>query len=252
MAKARLAERDQRRIDRLVGAALRPQRHPARRRDEQEAGVLVAGVIERIEAAGDERVVDGADREQPRRRTGRRQASAASIRNRLFSAMPSSMCWPLFVASPFLRRGNLRRGEYVGHFVAAEQAALVHPGAEIGRDGDVGRGGDDPVGERRRRPSTDRAGSGRTRPGSIAPRRRARRSPAPRPCQSIAASSRGRSGCARPAASTPGRALPPSPRAAPTPRLRAIPIVSRSAAIWPGSSGRHDCPCGRRRAGRSP
>ena len=31
---------------------------------------------------------------------------------------------------------------------AREQAAPVHPGAEIGRDGDVGRGRDDAVGER--------------------------------------------------------------------------------------------------------
>jgi hypothetical protein len=65
VAKARLAERDQRRIDRLVRPALRPERHPGRRRDQHEARVLVTGIIERIEAAGDERVVDRADREQP-------------------------------------------------------------------------------------------------------------------------------------------------------------------------------------------
>ena len=46
MAKAGLAERDQRRVDRLVRAAFGAERDPARRRDEQEARVLVAGVIE--------------------------------------------------------------------------------------------------------------------------------------------------------------------------------------------------------------
>ena len=51
------------------------------------------------------------------------------------------------VAAPLLRRRNLCLGEDVGHVAAAEQAALVDPGAEVGRDGDVGRGGDDPVGE---------------------------------------------------------------------------------------------------------
>ena len=64
MAQARLAERDQRRVDRLVRAAFGAERDAARRRDQQEARVLVAGVVERIEAAGDERVVERADREQ--------------------------------------------------------------------------------------------------------------------------------------------------------------------------------------------
>ena len=64
MAQAGLAERDQRRVDRLVRAAFGPERDPARGRDEQEARVLVAGVIEAIEAAGDERIVERADGEE--------------------------------------------------------------------------------------------------------------------------------------------------------------------------------------------
>ena len=66
MAQARLAERDQRRVDRLVRAALWPQRDAARRRDQQKSGVLVAGVIQRIETASDKGIVEGSDREQPR------------------------------------------------------------------------------------------------------------------------------------------------------------------------------------------
>ena len=65
MAEARLAQRDQRRVDRLVGAAFRAKGDARGRGDQHEARILVAGVIERIEAAGDERVVDGADWEQP-------------------------------------------------------------------------------------------------------------------------------------------------------------------------------------------
>ena len=61
--------------------------------------------------------------------------------------MPSSMCWPLICRRPFLRAGNLCGGEDVRHLAPLEQAALVDPGAEVGRDGDVGRGGDDAVGE---------------------------------------------------------------------------------------------------------
>jgi hypothetical protein len=40
------------------------QRDARRRRDDHEAGVLVAGVVQRIEAARDERVVERADRQQ--------------------------------------------------------------------------------------------------------------------------------------------------------------------------------------------
>ena len=46
-------------------AALRREGHARRRRHQDEAGVLVAGVVQRIEAARDERVVERADREQP-------------------------------------------------------------------------------------------------------------------------------------------------------------------------------------------
>ena len=66
MAQARLAEGDQGRVDRLVRAAFRPEGDPARGGDEEEARVLVASIVEAIEAAGDERVVERADWEQPR------------------------------------------------------------------------------------------------------------------------------------------------------------------------------------------
>ena len=69
----------------------------------------------------------------------------------------------LICRRPFLRRRNLCLRENVGHVAALEQPALVDPGAEVGRDGDVGRGGDDAVGERRRRPC---ARSSRMRPNA--------------------------------------------------------------------------------------
>ena len=99
MAQARLAERDQRRVDRLVRAAFGAERDPARRRDQQEARVLVAGVVERIEAAGDERVVERSDREQPRRRTGRRRgrprrASGTGCSRRCRARYAGLCCWP--------------------------------------------------------------------------------------------------------------------------------------------------------------
>ena len=254
MAKARLAERDQRRVDRLVGAAFGPERDAARRRDQQEARVLVAGVVEAIEAAGDERVVERSDREQPLAEQVARQAERGQHQEKIgFSAMPSSMCWPLICRRPFLRGGNLCLGENVGHFAPLEQAALVHPGAEVGRDGDVGRGGDDAVGKRRRRTWRGRAGCGRTRPGSIAPR------PAGAGMAGIATVPKSRSRFSRAmrlrsiSASTPARALPPIPASGSHSWPSAMPIaVAQRVRSGSGSSGRRDCPCGRRRAGRSP
>src|SRR5438270_13563001 len=64
MAEAWLTERDQRRVDRLMRAAFGAERGPAWSCHEQEACILVAGVVETIEAAGDERIVERSDREQ--------------------------------------------------------------------------------------------------------------------------------------------------------------------------------------------
>ncbi len=52
-----LRHANQRRGDGLVRPAFRRKRHARRRGDEHEAGILIAGMVERIEAAFDERVV---------------------------------------------------------------------------------------------------------------------------------------------------------------------------------------------------
>jgi len=61
--QAVLSDADQRLGDRLVRAAFRRQGDARRRRHQNKARILIAGIIERIEAAGDERVVEGADGE---------------------------------------------------------------------------------------------------------------------------------------------------------------------------------------------
>src|SRR3546814_18138797 len=53
------------------------------------------------------------------------------------------------VAQPFLRRRHLLVAEHVVADVEREDAALVHPGTEIRRDGDVRRGRHDPGGKGR-------------------------------------------------------------------------------------------------------
>src|ERR1700736_6733664 len=46
---------------------------------------------------------------------------------------------------PIERGGNVLALESVGQFLARKQAAAVHPGAEIGRNGHVGGSGNDTV-----------------------------------------------------------------------------------------------------------
>jgi hypothetical protein len=61
--------------------------------------------------------------------------------------MPSSMCWP--AGENCQRRSrNALLVEQVGHRFAWRTGRAVHPGAEIGRHRDVGRGGDDAAASR--------------------------------------------------------------------------------------------------------
>ena len=59
-----LRDADQGRCNGLVGAPLRGQSHTRWRRHENEARVLVAGIIESVEAALDEGVIQRADGKQ--------------------------------------------------------------------------------------------------------------------------------------------------------------------------------------------
>ncbi len=67
--------------------------------------------------------------------------------NRLFSAMPSSICWPLGEKSQLKVEGMRSLLKVSASACAREQAAAVDPGAEIGRHRHVRRGGDDARGE---------------------------------------------------------------------------------------------------------
>ena len=149
--------------------------------------------------------------------------------------MPSSICWPLLSPHHFCADAIFALAKTSAISLAAEQAALVHPGAEVGRDGDVGRGGDDAVGERRRRPC-DR--SSRMRPNAAwvdcsSPAGAGMCGNGDR-AEARGCASRARSGCARSAPRRPAAHCRRRLRAAPIPGLRATPIASRSAAIWVG------------------
>ena len=136
-------------------------------------------------------------------------------------------------AAHFCAEGIFAAAKTSAMSLAAEQAALVHPGAEVGRDGDVGRGGDDAVGQRaagaarssRIRPNaawvdcSSPAGGGDRRDLGDVPKARARFSRAMPAAldQRLDASARH---CRR------GR--PSGSHSSPS----AMPIASRRAAIW--------------------
>jgi hypothetical protein len=62
--QAVLRHADERRVDRLVGAAFGRQGDARRRSDDDETGILVAGIVQGIQAARDKGVVEGTDGQQ--------------------------------------------------------------------------------------------------------------------------------------------------------------------------------------------
>ena len=142
-----LRHADQGCCDRLMRAAFRRQRDAGRRRRHHEARVLVTGVVQRIEAALDEGIVQRADRQQPHAVDGVRQAERRQHDEQVHLGDAELEVLAFRRIIPVEGRGNFLLPEQVVVFRLREQPAPVDPGAEIGRDGDVGRRGDDARGE---------------------------------------------------------------------------------------------------------
>ena len=123
---------DQRRVHRLMLPALRRQRQPRRRGDQQEPRILVAGVDQRIEAAVDERVVHRPDRQHPRPGHPRRQAGRTQQQEQVLLRDPQLDVLALRRHAPALRRRQLGIAEHVVAGMAVEDAAPVHPWPEVG------------------------------------------------------------------------------------------------------------------------
>ena len=143
----RLADADERRRNRLVRAALGRKRDPRRRRDQHEARILVAGVVERIEPARDERIVERADRQKARAELPLGQAQCGEQQEKIVLGDAQFDVPPVRRERPALRRRQALLAEEIGVRGAREHRDLVDPAAEIGRDGHVGRGRDDARGE---------------------------------------------------------------------------------------------------------
>ena len=87
----------------------------------------VEAVDQGVEPAADERVVDGADRDEQLAGQLGREAELPSSMNRFISEMPSSMCWPLGRCVP--AQQPLAFGLVVGALLRREDADLVDPAA---------------------------------------------------------------------------------------------------------------------------
>ena len=142
-----LRDADQGRRDRLVRAAFRRQRDARRRRRHHETRVLVAGIVQRIEAALDERIVQGADRQQPFAVDLMRQPQRRHQDEQVHLGDAELDVLSLRRKIPVEGRGDLLLPEQIGILGLGEQSAAIDPGAEIGRDRDVGRRGDDARGQ---------------------------------------------------------------------------------------------------------
>ena len=126
-----LRHADQRLRDRLVRAALGRERDAGRRRDQDEARVLVAGVVQRIEAARDERIVQRADRQQPLAVDRMRQAERGQQDEQVHLGDAELDVLALRRELPVEGRGDALALERVGH---RSRARTGRGGSPTGRD----------------------------------------------------------------------------------------------------------------------
>ena len=106
---------------------------------------LIAGIVERIETALDEGIVERADRQQAAAKQRMRQAERRQHGEEIHLGDAELEMLTFRTELPFLRRGNPLVAEGVGHDLAREQAPPIDPGSEIRRDGHIGRCRDDGI-----------------------------------------------------------------------------------------------------------
>ena len=130
-------------------ASLAGEEHPGRRPEHDETAARVGAVDERVEAPAHERVVERADREERLLLEVPRQAELAEREEEVHLG-DTELDVPAGRRDPPRERRAGSSSSYAGSSSRPEHADLVDPAAEVRRDGDVGRDGDDPLGELRR------------------------------------------------------------------------------------------------------
>ena len=129
-------------------AALRCQRQSRWRRHHHEARFLIAGIVQRIETAHDEGIVQRADRDHPFAEQRVRQPERAKHQEQVHLGDAKFDMLALLAHLPLLRAHQATLLEHVLFARHRKQPAAVDPGPKVGRDGDVGRCRDDAIGQR--------------------------------------------------------------------------------------------------------
>ena len=120
-----------------MGPAFRRERHAAGGAGNDKSRILIAGLIERIESACHERVVDCTDRTEAFSKQAVGQACRAQQLKQMHLGNAELNVLALRRELPFLRGGNLLITEGVALIVTRKQAAPINPRTDIGGHGDI-------------------------------------------------------------------------------------------------------------------
>ena len=132
-----LAHPDERRSDGLVRTAFGRQCHPRGGADQNETRVLITGIVQRIEAAGDKGIIDRADGDKPLAKERMRQARRAQEQHQIHLGNAQFDMLALRCELPFRGRGNAVFDKCIGLFGAGKELAPVHPWAKVGGAGHI-------------------------------------------------------------------------------------------------------------------
>ena len=116
----------------------RRKRYAGRRRDEDEARILITGVVQRIEPSLDERVVKRAYRDEALAEKRMRKPERGEQDEQVHLGDAELEMLPLGREIPGEGGRDAFRLEQILHVLAREKAAPIDEGTEIGRDGHVG------------------------------------------------------------------------------------------------------------------
>src|SRR3546814_15174003 len=101
--------------------------------DEQETRVLVAAVIQGIEAARNEGIVDGADRQEARPKQRSRESQGCEHQEEIILRDAEFDMLSNAIAGPFLSGRDFRAREDILELAATKQPSLITERTEIGR-----------------------------------------------------------------------------------------------------------------------
>ena len=140
-----LSHADQRCADGLVGAPLRRQRDPGGGGHQQETGILVAGIVQRIEAPGNERIIESADRQQPFAEQRMGQPGGSQGEEQVVFGDPQFDMLTAGIETPLLAADHLFLAEGIADGLRGEEVPPIDPRSQVGRYADIRRQGHDPV-----------------------------------------------------------------------------------------------------------